>query len=292
MGVKLSLTDNLEDAMAGTGIMVVGEDDDENDIKEEVLKETQIANIELEEKGVLVQASTIGALEALLHHLKEGCKTPIPVAATGIGPLFKRDVLKASIMNDKGGSEYSAILAFNVRVDPEAQEYANSQGVRIFTAEIIYHLADAYQKYYDEIMEQRRKEAQDIAVFPAVVRILGDNIFNVKDPIILGVKVLEGVLKVGTPLCLPFKNGLEVGRVASIESNHRSLERLKKGMEAAVSIVSDNNLTYGRQFDDKDTLYSKISRSSINALKEYFRDDLNKEEWKLVAKLKKIYRIP
>merc|ERR1711988_652869 len=294
MGVKLSLTDNYEDAMAGTGIMVIGEDDNENDIKEEVFKETQIANIELEEKGVLVQASTIGALEALLQHLKEECEPKVPVAATGIGPIFKRDVLKAAIMTDKGGKEYSAIWAFNVRVDPEAQEYANSHGVQIFTAEIIYHLGPAYQKYYNEIMDQRRKEAQDIAVFPAVVRILPEAIFNYKDPIIIGVQVLEGVLKVGTPLALPYKGMLRVGRVASIESNHRSLERLKKGSEAAISIDTspNNTLTFGRQFDHNDTLYSEISRASIDALKMYFKNDLTTEEWKLVKKLKTTFGIP
>lgn len=38
-----------------------------------------------------------------------------------------------------------------------------------------------------------------------------------KDPIIVGMEVVEGTLKVGTPLCIPAKEGLEIGRVVSIE---------------------------------------------------------------------------
>ena len=36
-----------------------------------------------------------------------------------------------------------------------------------------------------------------IATFPAVVKILPQHIFNKKDPIVFGVEVLEGTLKVG-----------------------------------------------------------------------------------------------
>ena len=63
-------------------------------------------------------------------------------------------------------------------------------------------------------------------------------------------------------------------------------------MEAAISIAAVDNITYGRQFDHTDTLYSEISRASIDALKEYFRSDLDKSEWKLVAKLKPMFGIP
>lgn len=38
-----------------------------------------------------------------------------------------------------------------------------------------------------------------------------------KDPIIVGMEVIEGTLRVGTPLCIPAMGGLEIGRVTSIE---------------------------------------------------------------------------
>lgn len=49
---------------------------------------------------------------------------------------------------------------------------------------------------------------------------------------------------------------------------------------------------YGRHFDEKDELVSKISRESIDACKNYFREDLSKDDWKLVMSLKKVFKIP
>lgn len=39
------------------------------------------------------------------------------------------------------------ILAFDVRVEREAQELAESLGVKIFSADIIYHLFDAFTNH-------------------------------------------------------------------------------------------------------------------------------------------------
>jgi translation initiation factor IF-2 len=50
--------------------------------------------------------------------------------------------MRASIMLEKGKPEYATILAFDVRIDADARAYAEETGVRIFTADIIYHLFD------------------------------------------------------------------------------------------------------------------------------------------------------
>ena len=83
--------------------MVVGPDDDENDIREEVMKDfaSLTTNLALDDMGVFAQASTLGALEALLQFLRHECDPPIPVAAANIGPIFKRDVMRAGLMHEK-----------------------------------------------------------------------------------------------------------------------------------------------------------------------------------------------
>ena len=49
---------------------------------------------------------------------------------------------------------------------------------------------------------------------------------------------------------------------------------------------------YGRQLEEKDTLYSQISRASIDTLKEFYRDEVDREEWALIAKhLKPLFDI-
>lgn len=49
---------------------------------------------------------------------------------------------------------------------------------------------------------------------------------------------------------------------------------------------------YGRQLEQEDTLYSLLSRQSIDTLKEYYRAEVSMEEWALVKKLKPVFDIP
>lgn len=48
---------------------------------------------------------------------------------------------------------------------------------------------------------------------------------------------------------------------------------------------------YGRHLEEKDTLYSMISRQSIDTLKEFYRADVSNEEWALVKKLKGLFDV-
>lgn len=50
--------------------------------------------------------------------------------------------------------------------------------------------------------------------------------------------------------------------------------------------------TYGRHLEEADTLYSMISRASIDCLKEFYRKDVSNDEWQLIVKLKPIFDIP
>mmetsp|Transcript_26624 Transcript_26624/g.32669 ORF Transcript_26624/g.32669 Transcript_26624/m.32669 type:complete len:374 (+) Transcript_26624:84-1205(+) len=294
LGVKI-IGNGLDKVMAGTPMMICGEYDEEEDIKEEVMSDlSKLTNkLNTDSKGVMVQASTLGALEALLQFLREDTKPPIPVSAIGIGTIHKRDVTKISIMNERGVSEYATILAFDVKVEPDARDHAREMGVRIFTADIIYHLFDQFTRFMEELSETRREEAAAIAVFPSICRILPQHIFNQKDPIIVGIEVAEGILKIGTPLCIPALEGLYIGKVTSIEMNGKQQDTARKGASVAVKIENEHNptLTYGRQFDSTNSLYSQVTRASIDALKTNFKDKLENEDWRLVVKLKKVFGI-
>jgi len=294
LGVKL-IGNHFDKVMAGTPVMVCGPHDEEEDIKSEVMSDLTSLQSKLstDKRGVMVNASTLGALEALLQFLREETKPPIPVSAINIGAVHKRDVTKISVMNEKGCPEYATILAFDVDIEREARDYANEMNVRIFTADIIYHLFDQFTRFMNDFFDRKRQEAAAVAVFPCILKILPQHIFNQKDPIILGVEVFDGILKVGTPLCAPSIGGLHIGNVIRIESNGKQQETAKKGSSVAIKIVNDTNpnLTYGRQFDATTSLYSTLSRASIDALKENFKDKLETDDWKLVVKLKKVFNI-
>lgn len=59
----------------------------------------------------------------------------------------------------------------------------------------------------------------------------------------------------------------------------------------AVKIEGSNQPLYGRQLEEKDTLYSHISRASIDTLKEFYRSEVSMDEWALVKKLKPVFEI-
>merc|ERR1712078_104589 len=144
---------------------------------------------------------TLGSLEALLEFLKSP-DVKIPVSGISIGPVHKKDIMRASIMLERK-KEYAVILAFDVEVSREAREMAKDLGIKIFTADIIYHLFDQFTAYMDQVRANKKKDVAFDATFPCVLSIMPQFVFNKKDPIVLGVEVLAGIAKVGTPLCIP-----------------------------------------------------------------------------------------
>ncbi|KAL7747163.1 eukaryotic translation initiation factor 5B [Sorochytrium milnesiophthora] len=292
MGIKIA-ANGLERAVAGARMLVVTADDDEEELKDEVSGDMDDLRSFLDKsgKGVYVQASTLGSLEALLQFLKD---SKIPVAAINIGPVHKRDVMGAGVMLERA-KEYAVMLCFDVKVDKDAQDMAEEMGVKIFTAEIIYHLFDAFTAYHNDMLEQKRKDAAPVAVFPCALRIIPGAIFNKRDPIILGVDVVEGSLRIGTPLCVVNSDNemVPLGKVTSIEMNHKPLEIVKRGQAGGGVAIKIECPTYeapkmiGRHFMENDEIVSKISRQSIDVLKENFRAEVSNEEWALVVRLKK-----
>lgn len=91
------------------------------------------------------------------------------------------------------------------------------------------------------------------------------------------------------------KQVVPLGKVTGIELNHKHKEIVKRGepsVAVKIEVASyETPKTFGRHFDENSELYSHISRESIDILKSVFRNDLTKEEWKVVVDLKKILGI-
>ena len=134
----------------------------------------------------------------------------------------------------------------------------------------------------------------DVAVFPCTLKILPTSVLtsvlNSRDPIVLGVEVLEGVATVGTPVCT--EEGVDLGRIASMELDHREVESAGPGQWIVAKIEgrfaapeADHRLDVG------DVLFSRITRGSVEALKEHLGDVMSEEDWRLVLKIIRILRV-
>merc|ERR1719221_1334473 len=134
-------------------------------------------------------------------------------------------------MKEKKHPEFAVILAFDVKVAAQATEQAKKDGVEIFTAEIIYHLFDHFTEYMKKVQESKKQETKADAIFPVMMEVAKEHVFRKTNPIIVGVKVVGGQLREGTPICVPDAKNLEIGRVASmkrIKSLSRVLAEVKK----------------------------------------------------------------
>ena len=217
-GVKIAAKE-LEKCMAGLPLFVANKPDEIEYYKEELqtMLKQALSSIKLSDVGVFVQASTLGSLEALLEFLRT---SKIPYAGISIGPVHRKDVIMASIMLEKD-PQYAVILSFDVKVERDAQDHADHVGVKIFTADIIYHLFDKFIGYRDELKAKKREEFKDIAVFPFKLKILPEFIFNTRDPIVIGCKIVAGFLKVGSPVCAMCDevNAEREGKDVNLKSN-------------------------------------------------------------------------
>ncbi|KAJ2627575.1 eukaryotic translation initiation factor 5B, partial [Coemansia sp. RSA 1694] len=296
MGVRISAPD-LGRAIAGSRLMVVGPDDDEEELMDEIM--TDLARlddaIDKSGRGVWVQASTLGSLEALLELLRT---SKIPVSGINIGPVHKKDVTRASAMLERA-KEYAVMLCFDVKLDKDAEDMANELGIKVFKADIIYHLFDAFTAHNAQIIEQNRMDQAALAVFPCIIKIGKGLVLNKSNPIVLGADIVEGHLLLGTPICVvkvnpetKLRKVVSLGKVTTIRVNDKPVNIVRRGDANAGFTIEikgapyESSKVYGRHFDDSNVLYSRITRASIDVLKETFRADMTNDDWELVIKLK------
>lgn len=60
--------------------------------------------------------------------------------------------------------------------------------------------------YKENKLKEDQEKHKNLAVFPCKLRILPQYIFNARNPIVCGVLVEHGFLKIGTPICVPSKD--------------------------------------------------------------------------------------
>ncbi len=131
-------------------------------------------------------------------------------------------------------------------------------------------------------------------MFPCLIKIVDANaIFNTKDPIVIGVNVLAGVLRLGTPLCVPDKENVLIGTVESMEINHKAVTSVRpKDGSVAIKITGQPQIMVGRHFDETSQICSLVTRDSIDALKMYYKDEVTQDDVELLKKLKTLFKIP
>jgi len=90
-------------------------------------------------------------------------------------------------------------------------------------------LFDAFSEYVDQCKKERLGNGGKAAVFPCQLQVIKDFVFNKSGPIVMGVEVKSGILKVGTPVCVPDKENMKIGVIESIQKNKKVITSVKVG---------------------------------------------------------------
>ena len=267
-GVKI-VAPNLEDALAGAPIYAVPSEDKIGEYIKEVSEEIEKIRILTEIDGVVLKADALGSLEAIAESLT---RNGVPIRLADVGDVSKRDVMEALIVREKEPL-YGVILAFNVKVLPDAEEEAKTHHIPIFWHNIIYHLIDDYLKWMKSEKETRERSEFERLIKPAKIRVLPGYVFRRSKPAIFGVEILAGHIK--PRMRLMTAEGRDVGEILQIQDKGAPISYAEKGRQVAISM---DKPVVGRHFDEGDILYAVIPEQHARLLNTKFKERLSSDE--------------
>lgn len=273
-GVRL-FAPGLEDAICGSPIETVAGDATGVGKFESLYRNIIFAKSGV---GVIIKADSLGSLGALMQLLAEA---KIPVRASGIGKITKKDVLDAEIVAAED-RYLGAVLGFNVYAMKDAMAEAQDKKIPIITSDIIYKTVENYLEWVAEAREESKKAAWAKLPWPAEIKILPGCCFRMCKPAIFGIKVLRGTLKPETKLMN--SAGEAIGELREMQHEKTKLEKASRGMEVALSCDS---IVLGKDAKEGDILYTHMTKEELDAWSRNL-NALNSEERELLEEIKRI----
>ena len=280
-GVKIVASD-LEGALAGAPLYVVPSGETSAKYVKLVIDEIKKIRIATDLKGVVLKADTLGSLEATAEILKQN---EVPVRIADVGDVSKRDVVEASVVKAREPL-LGVILAFGVKILPDAEEEATNTGVQIFKEPIIYNLIDNYLEWLKSKREAKIAQELEKLVKPGKILVMEGFVFRRAKPAIFGVEILGGQLKPKYSL-VRAEDGTDIGEVQQIQDKGKPVSEAKQGMQIAVSM---DKPIVGRHVFEKDILYVKVPEPDARALLEKHLDKLTAEEQQVLKEYVEMMR--
>ena len=280
-GVRV-VAPGLEEAVAGAPLFAASNEEEAKRLAEQVRREIEALRIKTDAEGVVVKADTLGSLEALVEALK---RQGIPIRYADVGHVAKRDVIEA-VASREINKFYGVILAFNVKVLPEAAEEAKRYDIKIFTNNVIYRLLEEFEQWLREMREAEKRKELEKLVRPGKIRILPGYVFRRSNPAIVGVEVLGGVIKPGYPLMR--EDGKRIGTIHQIQDKGKTVQEARAGMAVAISIKG--HVMVGRHVDEGDILYTDVPEKHALLWLTKYKSELSDDEKLTLKEIIKIKR--
>jgi len=280
-GVKI-VASGLEGALAGAPLYAVEPGSTPEKYAKLVTDEIKKIRIATELEGVVLKADTLGSLEAIAEILR---KNNVQVRLADVGDVSKRDIIEASVVKSREPL-VGVVLAFGVRILPDAEEEAAASDVKIFKEPIIYNLIDKYLEWQRSKREASLEQEFEKLLKPGKVLVMAGFVFRRGKPAIFGVEILGGQLRPKLSL-IRADGGEDIGEVQQIQDKGKAVSEAKLGMQVAVSMEKP---IVGRHVFEKDTLYVKVPESDVRILMSTHLEKLTDDEQEVLKEYIAIMR--
>ena len=279
-GIKIASPD-LEGVLPGSSVYATNDETQTEVLKKMIEAEMKSVFIDTETSGLILKCDTIGSLEALTEMLR---RQQIPISKADIGSVTRRDIMEAKAIKEKD-RHLGVILAFNVKVFPDAETESDESHIRIFQDKIIYSLLDTYTQWVED-------DSSDIenSLFSEITPIskftfLKGYTFRNNNPAVFGIRVDVGKLR--QKISFMNKTGKKIGIIHQLQKESKTVDSAKVGDEVACSV---QNVTIGRQIFEEDVLYSLPTPDEAKQLLKKFSHKLSSEELVVLNEIVEIQR--
>lgn len=267
-GMKI-IAQNIQEAVAGGSLYVARDAEHAKELEEIVRNELSDLKVDTQDKGILVKTDTLGSLEALTSLMRE---RGVPIRYANVGDVSRRDVIDASIIATQE-PEFGAILAFNVKTPESAVDEAFTQGVPIFSDPIIYRMIDQYMEWMERIVAESSAESLEDLPKPTKIQHIPEYVFKRNKPMVIGVKILSGELRVHDVL-INEKNE-RIGTIHQIKLANEFILKAKKDEEVSIAVRGP---TYGRQYKEGMIAYADMRAKHAYTIMTKYQNDLPEAE--------------
>ncbi|MYB47305.1 MAG: translation initiation factor IF-2 [Cenarchaeum sp. SB0662_bin_33] len=267
-GLKIASPD-LDGVLPGSTLYVAKNEGDIKMYSDMIRSEMESVFIDTQTRGVTLKCDTIGSLEAMVQMLNE---KGVQIAKADIGPVNRRDVMEARATKDVD-RRLGVILAFNVKVFPDATEEADVGHVRIFQERVIYKLIDDYTEWVrQDIIHEEDAVFAEITPLAKFTFLKGYTFRN-SNPAVFGIRIEGGTLRSKTPFMNT--NGRRVGIIHQLQHDGKTIQEVRTGQEVACSV---RNVTIGRHIFEEDVYHTLPTSTEAKNLKGRFIDRLSSEQ--------------
>ncbi len=188
-----------------------------------------------DELPVVIKADVQGSLEAIEGALQNLAtdEVKVNVLHAAVGGISESDMTLARASD-------AIIIAFNVRADPQAREFARRAGVEIMYCSVIYEITDAVRQILSGMLAPSRQEN---FLGNAEIR----KVFGVsKIGKVAGCLVTDGTIRRGAGVRL-LRDDVVVheGKLASLKHFQDDVREVRSGQECGMSILNYQDIKVG-----------------------------------------------